>query len=120
MPKIMPGMISNDMTGGHRGHSLPTMPGQNIRQFPAFKSNMPKGQQAGQIMTQNRQDFNANRMMTSPMNIISPTPPMPPLMHIQRRSMGNSYRGQNVGQTDTTWPAWSPLLPQRATAQKDD
>ena len=111
IPKILPGTISNDMTGGHRGHSLPTMLGQNIQQFPACKSNMPKGQQAGQIMMQNRQDLNANRMSTAPMNIVSPTPPMPPLMHIQRQNVGNSYRGQNVGQKDTTWPTWSPLLP---------
>ena len=115
MPKIIPEVINNDMPRGQVGHSLPTMTNQNIRQFPAFKSNVPEGQQSGQIMMQNLQSFNASRMLASPLNIVSPPPPMPPLMHIQHQNVGNSYRGHNVGQKDTTWPAWSPLLPNADT-----
>ena len=57
------------------------------------------------------QGFNANRMLISPMDIVSPTPPMPPLMHIHYQNVENNYRGHNIGQKDTAWPAWSPVLP---------
>ena len=128
MPRSIPGVISDDRTTGQMGHSLPMMPSQDRRQFPAFKAAAAGVQGGGQFLMHNNQGLNmmpisgqpmnvaAHVMPISvpPMNIISQAPPMPTLMPIQQQNVMNTYGGQNVGRQAQAWPAWAPLLPREA------
>ena len=134
MPRVIPREVSEDRPTGQMGHSLPMMPSQDRRQFPAFKAAALGAQAGAQFLMHNSQGLHmipaagppmnvaahVMPMAVTPMNMISPAPTMPTLMPIHHQNVMNTYGGQNVGRQAPAWPAWSPLLPREARGTVQD